>query len=397
MRNGYVTQSKTNTDPSLPCDAQGRYLTATTGATTSASYSYDGKGHRVKRTTSAGATHYVYDAFDQLAAEFDPGTGISGHKYIPTDALGSTSAETDARDTWATGHRHNDAPFGWSLLRGQNGRSRTLGGGTNETLSAIPTLFTGKERDAETGLDYFGARYMSSAQGRFTSPDAVIMNRQLDDPQLWNKYAYVGNRPLTYIDPDGKWPFWIHNRIIEEVFGRTLSRADRRILQTASAYVDRRANQDAAHAYQHGMSNALIGQSPEDAHGETQLFIMDQVNQAVQAQISAEGNHPGVVFNSVNGVQYADPYAYGSMFHLGEAVHAATDMYSPTHSGAQPWSGNETAGQLSRHVWGESKPFGNEYAEYLARVEAARVYQLYQKRLEEERKRRQQQQEQENE
>lgn len=32
---------------------------------------------------------------------------------------------------------------------------------------------TGKERDAETGLDYFGARYMSSAQGRFTSPDPL--------------------------------------------------------------------------------------------------------------------------------------------------------------------------------------------------------------------------------
>jgi RHS repeat-associated protein len=40
----------------------------------------------------------------------------------------------------------------------------------------FPVKFTGKERDAETGLDYFGARYHSSAQGRFTSPDPISAN-----------------------------------------------------------------------------------------------------------------------------------------------------------------------------------------------------------------------------
>jgi RHS repeat-associated protein len=37
--------------------------------------------------------------------------------------------------------------------------------------------FTGKERDAETGLDYFGARYFSGAQGRFTSPDLPLIDQ----------------------------------------------------------------------------------------------------------------------------------------------------------------------------------------------------------------------------
>jgi len=242
------------------------------------------------------------------------------------------------------------------------------------------------------GLDFFGARwarYMSSAQGRFTSPDAVVINRQICDPQLWNKYSYVGNGPLAYIDPDGKWPFWIHNEIIDAAFGGILDRGDRRILQAASAYVDRAENQDADHACQHGMSNALTGQSAEGAHAETLGFISDQVSLAVQAQISAEGDHPGVVLNSVDGMQYADPYAYDSLFHLGEAIHAGTDSYSPTHSGSQPWSGHETPGQLMRHIWGESKPFGNGEAEYLARLEALRIYQMYQGQLEEARKRKQ--------
>ena len=63
---------------------------------------------------------------------------------------------------------------------------------------------TGKERDSETGLDYFGARYFSGAQGRFTSPDPKLLTaRHLVNPQKWNKYAYVLNNPLVLIDPDG--------------------------------------------------------------------------------------------------------------------------------------------------------------------------------------------------
>ncbi|MEZ5355751.1 MAG: RHS repeat-associated core domain-containing protein [Bryobacteraceae bacterium] len=63
--------------------------------------------------------------------------------------------------------------------------------------------YTGKERDAETGLDYFGARYMSSAQGRFTSPDPLLSSGRPWDPQSWNRYSYVLNNPLRYTDPLG--------------------------------------------------------------------------------------------------------------------------------------------------------------------------------------------------
>lgn len=65
--------------------------------------------------------------------------------------------------------------------------------------------FTGKERDAETGLDYFGARYMSSAQGRFTSVDPKEFTRRtIENPQKWNKYAYMLDNPLALVDPNGK-------------------------------------------------------------------------------------------------------------------------------------------------------------------------------------------------
>lgn len=65
--------------------------------------------------------------------------------------------------------------------------------------------FTGKERDIETGLDYFGARYYGSNMARFTSVDPVIVTpERLRDPQQLNLYSYVRNNPLRYIDPTGE-------------------------------------------------------------------------------------------------------------------------------------------------------------------------------------------------
>jgi RHS repeat-associated protein len=63
--------------------------------------------------------------------------------------------------------------------------------------------FTDKERDGETGLDYFLARYYSSAQGRFTSVDPENAGADLEKPQSWNGYAHTLNNPTTNTDPDG--------------------------------------------------------------------------------------------------------------------------------------------------------------------------------------------------
>ncbi|MDR3712329.1 MAG: RHS repeat-associated core domain-containing protein [Puia sp.] len=64
--------------------------------------------------------------------------------------------------------------------------------------------FTGKERDSESGNDYFGARYYASSMGRFMSPDpAGPWAADVSDPQSWNFYAYARNNPLINIDPDG--------------------------------------------------------------------------------------------------------------------------------------------------------------------------------------------------
>jgi RHS repeat-associated protein len=68
--------------------------------------------------------------------------------------------------------------------------------------------FTSKERDTESGNDYFGARYYGSSMGRFMSPDwsdkaEPVPYARLENLQSLNLYAYVGNNPLTKTDPDG--------------------------------------------------------------------------------------------------------------------------------------------------------------------------------------------------
>jgi RHS repeat-associated protein len=74
-------------------------------------------------------------------------------------------------------------------------------------------MFVGKEKDSESGLYYFGARYNDSTTGRFISVDSMgpvdpqtgeVNQIILHDPQRFNRYAYGLNNPYKYIDPDGK-------------------------------------------------------------------------------------------------------------------------------------------------------------------------------------------------
>ncbi len=65
--------------------------------------------------------------------------------------------------------------------------------------------FTSKERDSESGLDYFGARHNASSLGRFMSPDPINLTakRLINPANTLNKYVYGGNNPLYYVDLDG--------------------------------------------------------------------------------------------------------------------------------------------------------------------------------------------------
>jgi RHS repeat-associated protein len=190
-------------------DAENRQKTASIPGMSAISYVYDGEGRRVQKTVGTTGTTFVYDAAGRLAAEYGgPTNPLSGTTYLTDDHLGSRRLVTNAGG--APVNRYDYAPFGEELTQGIDGRTSTLLY-PNTSTNAYPTVtpdgtsqkFTSKERDAETGLDYFGARYMSSAQGRFTSPDVPLLDQREDDPQSWNLYSYGRNNPLRYTDPTG--------------------------------------------------------------------------------------------------------------------------------------------------------------------------------------------------
>jgi RHS repeat-associated protein len=110
-------------------------------------------------------------------------------EYYHLDALGSVRVVTN--QAGAVVRRHDFKPFGEEI---------------NVTFPAPDRkLFTGQERDSESALDYFGARYYRANLGRFTTLDPVGLNGlKLVNPQRFNRYNYATNTPLTSVDPDGR-------------------------------------------------------------------------------------------------------------------------------------------------------------------------------------------------
>ena len=85
-------------------------------------------------------------------------------------------------------------------MTGENS-STTRSAVCTSVVSFTASRCTGKERDTESGNDYFEARYYGSSSGRFMSPDPLGGHQE--DPQTLNKYSYVRNNPLNLTDPTG--------------------------------------------------------------------------------------------------------------------------------------------------------------------------------------------------
>jgi RHS repeat-associated protein len=306
-------------------DAENRITTVSGGT----SYVYDADGRRVEKTSSGNTTVYVYDAAGHLAAEYSTSAPLPPCEtcYLTADYLGSTRLVTD--ETGAVVARHDFFPFGEEIPAGTNGRSPVWA-----ASDAINQKFTGKERDAESGLDYFGARYYGGGLGRFTSPDPSNLSVDFWLPQTWNRYAYALNNPLSIVDRNGLWPTYIHNEIINEAFPG-LSASQLKTLQKASYDTDynNRVNghgpQDPEDSFVHGMSDGVHNQDPMAAQAMGDNFIAENESSAEQAQADwiASGN-TGIAPTALTA--------------FGNALHTVTDRTSPAHAGNQRWNG--TAG-----------------------------------------------------
>lgn len=173
-------------------------------------YGYDADGRRVAKTVAGATTVFVYDGMGRLGAEY--GGTAAGTQFLTQDHLGSTRVTTDGAG--AVVSYRDYYPFGEEIGAGgvRSGVAGYLNGGPRQR-------FTGKERDAETGLDYFGARYMAAVQGRFTSPDAPFADQHSANPQSWNLYSYARNNPLLFVDEFGQ-------KVIQAVLSEAVKKMD---------------------------------------------------------------------------------------------------------------------------------------------------------------------------
>jgi len=178
---------------------------------------YDGDGQRVFMYGDTYGSSFTYGLGGELLTESNGyqengylngklfitatnGGGVS--RWLITDQLGTARMVVGKSGNLTGITRHDYLPFGEEIP--SSIASRSTQGFSWPQSDSVRQQFTQKERDIETGLDYFGARYFASTQGRFTSPDPVTISvARVANPQLWNSYSYVSNNPLQYLDPDG--------------------------------------------------------------------------------------------------------------------------------------------------------------------------------------------------
>src|ERR1044072_7633675 len=129
-------------------------------------------------------------------------SGSSGTHWLVSDHLGTPRMVIDHTGSLGGIKRHDYLPFGEELRSQQGLRTEALGYSSGD---GVRQQFTQYERDIESDLDYAHARYYSSTQGRFTGADIPLMDQYKTEPQSWNLYVYVGNKPLNYTDPFGLW------------------------------------------------------------------------------------------------------------------------------------------------------------------------------------------------
>jgi RHS repeat-associated protein len=212
--------------------------------------------------------------------------------------------------------------------------------------------YTDQEFDWETGLYNYRARMYDPVSAVFETPDPHLSPNQLfvenltgshHNPigvdsaagarsksmktkqviaffsatsQRLNRYAYVQNSPINYVDTNGLWPERIHNAIIRVAFP-TLTENLKLQIEKGSAYADSWNFQSPEFNHMHAMSQK--GESAETAINRMQEYVDSHLRE--YARLLGAGN---------------PERAY---FELGMALHPIMDSTSPSHEGFQAWEG----------------------------------------------------------
>ncbi len=183
----------------LTYDVENRLTEAKKNGTTIATFAYDGDGKRVKATVDGTTTVYVGDYYE-VGATTKKYYSIGGVRvamydnntlrYLLGDHLGSTAITADSSGSLSSELRYK----AWGDNRYTNGTTLTT------------YHFTGQREESGlgAGVYFYQARWYDSGLGRFLQADTIVPGA--GNPQAYNRYAYVLNNPLRFMDPTGHAP-----------------------------------------------------------------------------------------------------------------------------------------------------------------------------------------------
>jgi RHS repeat-associated protein len=191
--NGNMTSGAGRT---ITYDIEDRPILVVSGGVTT-TFIYDGDGGRVKKTaggittvyigklyecTGSACSKYIFAGGQRIALK---PVGSSEVYYYQSDHLGSSNIVTNQAGSKVE-----------ELTYYPYGQTRTNTGSIN-----VNHKYTSQELDSSTGLYFYNARYYDPVLGRFIQADTIVPDPT--DPQAFNRYSYVLNNPINYIDPSG--------------------------------------------------------------------------------------------------------------------------------------------------------------------------------------------------
>ncbi len=176
-------------------------------------YFYDGEGKRIKKQRYAGGvlaeeTVFVYSSGKLVAEYSNQVSQTPTVAYTTTDHLGSPRIITNQLGQVKS--RRDFMPFGEDIFENV-GAARTAALNYSSNQDDLRQKFTGYQKDSETQLDFAEARMYENRFGRFTAVDPLLASGRSGNPQTFNRYVYVSNRPMSLTDPTGLDPWWRGN------------------------------------------------------------------------------------------------------------------------------------------------------------------------------------------